>query len=92
MRRMRKTIVAVILIWSILASNAGFGFNGMIFADAEEVTTAANGTQPIDPWDYQKLLGKGMDVDWCKTPKGMQYYSETACKDFRAAGISHVRI
>lgn len=92
MKRMRKIIVAVILIWSILASNAGFGFNGMIFADAEEVTIAANGTQPIDPWDYQKLLGKGMDVDWCKTPKGMQYYSETACKDFRAAGVSHVRI
>lgn len=92
MKHMRKIIMTVILIGSILASNAGFGWNGLFSVSAGEVTTVPDGTQPIDPWDYQKLLGKGMDVDWCKTAKGMQYYSETACKDFRAAGVNHVRI
>ncbi|MFD3158739.1 glycoside hydrolase family 5 protein (plasmid) [Haloimpatiens sp. FM7330] len=47
---------------------------------------------PINPWDYQKLLGKGMDVDWSKTSQGQKYYNEQAVKDFKEAGISHVRI
>ncbi|QIB28168.1 glycoside hydrolase family 5 protein [Caloranaerobacter azorensis] len=47
---------------------------------------------PIKPWDYQKLLGKGINVDWSKTRKGRKYYNEQAVKDFKKAGISHVRI
>lgn len=46
----------------------------------------------LSPWEYQKMLGKGLDVDWSKTNKGMEYYDEKAVKDFVAAGISHVRI
>lgn len=33
-----------------------------------------------------------MDVDWCKTASGMAAYSERSPKDFKAAGISHVRL
>ena len=42
--------------------------------------------RPIDPWAYQALLGKGMDVDWSKK------YNTQSAVDFAAAGISHVRI
>lgn len=47
---------------------------------------------PISPLAYQKMLGKGMDVDWSKTKGGQQYYNTKAVEDFAAAGISHVRI
>lgn len=50
------------------------------------------GQQPISPNDYQKLLGKGMDVDWCKTSQGREFYNETAVIDFKKAGVQHVRI
>lgn len=50
------------------------------------------GATPIDPWTYQQLLGKGMDVDWSKTSEGKAYYNEQAVKDFKSGGISHVRI
>ena len=47
---------------------------------------------PISPWSYQQLLGRGMDVDWSKTKQGRTYYNVQAVKDFKAEGISHVRI
>ena len=53
---------------------------------------AVAGEQPISPWTYQKLLGKGMDVDWSKTNQGRKYYNAQAAEDFAAAGVSHVRI
>lgn len=48
--------------------------------------------EPIDPLAYQQMLGKGMDVDWCKTTAGMSLYHSSVPKDFKQAGISHVRI
>ena len=48
--------------------------------------------EPITPWEYQALLGKGIDVDWSKTTSGQENYSIQAVKDFKAQGISHVRI
>lgn len=30
--------------------------------------------QAIEPWDYQQMLGRGMDVDWSKTKDGKNYY------------------
>ncbi len=46
----------------------------------------------IAPSDYVKRLGKGLDVDWAKTPKGMQTYSLKMVQDFKQAGLQHVRI
>ena len=51
-----------------------------------------DGKHPIFPAEYQKLLGKGMDVDWSKTNQGRKYYNAQAVTDFSEAGISHVRI
>lgn len=33
-----------------------------------------------------------MDVDWAGNKRGMQYYNVQTVKDFRAAGVTHVRI
>lgn len=51
-----------------------------------------NANEPIDPFVYQQMLGKGMDVDWCKTATGRSLYNSDVPKDFKEAGISHVRI
>ncbi len=48
--------------------------------------------EAIAPWDYQAMLGKGMDVDWSKTTQGRKYYNAQAAADLKAAGVSHVRI
>lgn len=47
---------------------------------------------PISPWEYQNMLGRGMDVDWSKTSTGKKHYNTQAVKDFKKQGISHVRI
>lgn len=49
-------------------------------------------SEPITPWEYQKRLGKGMDVDWSKTAQGRTHYNIQTVKDFKEQGISHVRI
>ena len=62
-----------------------------IFPSAKAADTA-HAAAPIDPLVYQQMLGKGMDVDWCKTAAGMSLYRSDVPKDFKQAGISHVRI
>lgn len=75
--------------------------SSMAFSMSEHVTTEVSSEpqnvdvdveRPIDPWAYQTLLGKGMDVDWSKTNQGRKYYNTQSAVDFAAAGISHVRI
>lgn len=60
------------------------------YAKAADVSRYAN--KSIGPFTYQRMLGKGMDVDWCKTAAGMSLYNSDVPKDFKEAGISHVRI
>ena len=47
----------------------------------------------IAPRDYQKMLKKGIDVDWWGRSEKNKYgaYSETAVKRFAEQGIKHVR-
>lgn len=45
------------------------------------------GITPIKPWEYQKMLGKGMDVDWSKTEQGKEAYDTKAVEDFKKAGF-----
>ena len=68
--------------------------SGQEVADAPTQTqdTTVNGKEPIAPWSYQALLGKGMDVDWSKTKQGRKYYNAQSAVDFAAAGVCHVRI
>lgn len=64
------------------------------WSEAERRTeiNTIKGSMPILPKEYQKMLGRGMDVDWSKTKAGKEYYNERTAEDFAAAGISHVRI
>ncbi len=52
----------------------------------------SNNNKVISPKRYHKILGKGIDVDWCKTAKGIEYYNKKAVIDFKNRGFSHVRI
>lgn len=46
----------------------------------------------VSPWNYQKMLGRGMDVDWSKVKEGRESYNTKTVADFKYAGIDHVRI
>lgn len=46
----------------------------------------------VSPWTYQSMLGKGMDVTWSEFGKQTETYNEKMVEDFKAAGVSHVRI
>lgn len=89
MKKKRIRSIAMMLVVIMLAA-----FLPEEYANAAAAGTEAipDGSSPIEPWEYQKLLGRGMDVDWCKTSKGMEYYSEKACIDFKESGVRHVRI
>ncbi len=77
---LRRMLFVLCAAWMLLSSTAFAG-------DLRQV-----GRQPIAPQLYQSLLGRGMDVDWCKTDQGMAAYNSKAVADFKAAGVSHVRI
>ncbi len=51
-----------------------------------------NNDQAISPWFYQSLLGKGMNVTWSEFRKQANTYNVQMVKDFKRAGVSHVRI
>ena len=91
-RKMRgkKIIFSLVLALSICVTGLS-----MVARAADDISDGQEqviGSNPIDPWEYQKLLGKGMDVDWSKTSGGRKYYSVDMPKAFRAAGVNHVRI
>lgn len=86
-----NTLFAAPVKGVITVNNQVLDFNkAMGYPVSIEGQTQMN--SPITPWDYQRLLGKGMDVDWSKTQRGRDYYNEQAVKDFKDKGISHVRI
>lgn len=84
---MNKKLIRVLLIFSLVFCQLltpSFG--------NELSKENLNGANPILPWNYVKILGKGIDVDWSKTKDGRKYYNEQTVKDFKEAGVSHVRI
>lgn len=86
----KKLIWIMALVISVCIAN--LSVYEPVRADDMEAEKVLDGTEPIKPWDYQKLLGKGMDVDWCKTSKGKQHYNTVVCKNFKQSGVNHVRI
>ncbi len=76
-----------------LGENINFGVSWNEDAQTVQIYSTDEYTQEmINPWDYVKKLGRGMDVDWSKTKDGRKYYNEQTVKDFKNAGVSHVRI
>jgi Cellulase (glycosyl hydrolase family 5) len=62
---------------------------------AKETKTAVTSNaidKSISPKKYHNLLGKGIDVIWAETEKGIETYNIKMVKDFKKAGFSHVRI
>ncbi len=55
-------------------------------------TVIQSDKQNILPKNYAGMLGKGIDVIWAETKKGIETYSSKMVKDFKDAGFSHIRI
>ncbi|KLP28279.1 cellulase family glycosylhydrolase, partial [Enterobacter roggenkampii] len=47
---------------------------------------------PLTAARYAQQLGVGMDVDWARTERGIREFDPLVVRDFRAKGITHVRI
>ena len=63
-----------------------------VFGAALAGLAAFAAEKPIAPQAYQAMLGRGMDVDWVKTPARLRLYSPDLPRAFAARGLSHVRI
>lgn len=81
----RKKSITLLVVMSILLIS-------MQACSAQSMAAVSSVNSPINPWDYQKQLGKGLDVDWSKTKDGMEYYNSKTVEDFKANGINNVRI
>jgi hypothetical protein len=66
--------------------------NPTVQAPETTQSTPPAAQKSISPAQYVQQLGKGLDVDWLKTGKGMANYSAQAVKDFKKMGLGHVRI
>ncbi|MGY0374671.1 glycoside hydrolase family 5 protein [Clostridium sp. JNZ J1-5] len=75
----------IIIVYSIATTN----FDKKVVSSKENILYS---DEAIKPWDYVKLLGHGIDVDWSKNAQGRKYYNEQTVKDFKEAKVSHVRI
>jgi hypothetical protein len=85
---MKKHIIA--LVFGIVISS--------LSCKKDKTNTPTEIPKPIDialaiaPQQYVQMLKKGMDVDWSKTGPGATNYNLQTVKDFKAKGLSHVRI
>lgn len=75
MKKMIKNFVIILTVAGCLFYPACKGDN--------QVYAQTGGNFPILPADYQKMLGKGMDVDWSKTGARKRNYSESAVRKFK---------
>ena len=88
-----KKIILIIFIICMVIFQVGCGLkNNTSSTQSQQKPNILDGSTPISPSNYQKILGKGIDVDWSKTFDGKKYYDKQTVIDFKKAGISHVRI
>lgn len=90
MKKRLAIAILIVAIFAIAAISVTTGTSKRKHASVKK--NDGHSDQAIKPWDYAKLLGRGMDVDWSKTKEGRETYNEQAAKDFKEAGVSHVRI
>ncbi len=77
-----KKFVAMFLIAVLLGA----------FAKPEISFSSNLPSAAITPAQYQKMLGKGVDVSWAQFKKEIENYSKKEPEDFKKMGFSHVRI
>lgn len=82
--KIKKSIILIVTMAMLLVS--------MEACTTKTMAAVSSVNSPINPWDYQKQLGKGLDVDWSKTKDGKEYYNSKTVEDFKDNGINNVRI
>lgn len=103
MRRLLKIIIAnvsVCIAFSAIACSKADNMNTeTIVINTEESMDCEYAKQyyydndaAIEPWSYQGMLGRGVDVDWSKVREGRATYTRQISEDFYNAGVQHVRI
>jgi len=81
-----------------LDHNRKINFLDLVDSCAVKPTPIPNKHKAISPFEYQKMLKVGMDVDWCKTYQGRLYSTKSHKAGinvpllFKKRGLSHVRI
>jgi hypothetical protein len=91
LKYMYRIIIMLFLVSISLTVSSQTTRKAKRYKKSKKTETSKNNLA-ILPKDYQVLLGKGMDVDWAKTRKGMQFFNTQAVRDFKSIGLSHVRI
>lgn len=51
-----------------------------------------NSKEAISPKEYSQILGKGIDVTWAESRKGIENFNSKMVKDFKLSGLKHIRI
>ncbi len=75
--------VGSLVVWALLLGACG---------KAVGPRAGASPAAPIPPAVYVRMMGRGMDVDWAKSRRGMALYSPADPLAFKQRGFSHVRI
>lgn len=100
----KKSLFAIVLCMMMLVASAcqakeeKTAHKSATSSKSEKIEKGSNnnlselGKNPIKPDEYVEILGKGLDVDWSKTDKGIENYNSNTVTDFKEKGISHVRI
>ncbi len=75
----------------------GKNFRGVVFKPliASLMLTSAvvyAKPMPLTAARYAQQLGVGMDVDWARTERGIREFDPLVVRDFKAKGLTHVRI
>ena len=84
-------LVAALFLYSCKKNNTTAATpDPVVNTNTTDTAAAADGWYL--PVQYRNKLKTGIDVDWAKTSGGMAAYSEQAVINFKARGISHVRI
>lgn len=90
---MNKKMRLLLLLLPLLAT-AGCQANEVKKSHKKTKTDAVAAVvdKSISPKNYAGLLGKGIDVVWAETRKGIDTYNARMVRDFKQAGFSHIRI
>ncbi len=89
---MNKILIIIFLLPFLLTANCQILKKQKGKKETKSVVVTQTDKQTIYPKDYSNLLGKGIDVIWAETPKGIETFNSKMVKDFKQVGFSHIRI
>jgi hypothetical protein len=89
---MKKIITVLFLTTFFLSANCQTSSNSKDRKKGKVGVLSKKNKQAISPKEYSNLLGKGIDVIWAETTKGIETFNSKMVRDFKQAGLSHIRI